>query len=211
MSRNGVADDDKAPLSALSLSTSCISIIGAAAAAVANAQASEGQVMMPRHHPLHCCCYQRTLQAFALLLPPPLPLPGQAWNRWWCHGIIACPVTIVPLAALQLRTAVASLPQQPRCYHRSSVLPPQQLHRCHCLLPQQRIANKLALLPPQPQHCRPVHSSCIAAVPLLPQQPCCSHCIVATAAALPPPLPPQQKIEIYGWNDTDGWSTPWMS
>jgi hypothetical protein len=71
MSENGMADDDKAPLSALSLSPSCISIIDAAATAVANSQASEGQVMMPMHHHLHCCCYQRTLQAIAL----------QGWNR----------------------------------------------------------------------------------------------------------------------------------
>jgi hypothetical protein len=57
MSKNGMADDDKAPLSVLSLLPSCIIIIGAAATIVANAQASKGQVMMPRHHHLHCRSY----------------------------------------------------------------------------------------------------------------------------------------------------------
>ena len=76
-----MADDDKAPLSALLLSLSCTSIICATAATIANAQASEGQVMIPRHHHLRYHCCQCTLQALTLLLLPLLPLRRQAWNR----------------------------------------------------------------------------------------------------------------------------------
>ena len=63
-----MADDDKASLSALSLSLllSCTIIIRATAATIANSQASKGQVMIPRHHHLRYHCCQCTLQALAL-------------------------------------------------------------------------------------------------------------------------------------------------
>ena len=76
-----MADDDKAPWSALSLLLSCTSIIRATAATVTNAQASEGQVMIPRHHHLRYHCCQCTLQVLTLLLLPLLLLRRQAWNR----------------------------------------------------------------------------------------------------------------------------------
>ena len=78
--KQGTGDDAEASLPALSPSS--LRYVVRSAAVVAIAWASEGQVMMPRHHnpPCHRC--QRA-QASAPPLPPPLPLPsrGQARDR----------------------------------------------------------------------------------------------------------------------------------
>ena len=126
-----MADNDKSPLSALSLS--CISIIRAAAAAIANAQASKGRVMIPMHHHLRCRCYQRMLQRLCC----------RCHNRCHCTGkrgtgddAVASLPTLSPLlmhmsvhtaAADAVAIAQASMGQSPalsllstwrcRCHH----------------------------------------------------------------------------------------------
>ena len=54
--KRGTVDDAEASLPALSPLLMRTCVCAAAATAIAIAWASEGQVMMPRHHRLPCCC-----------------------------------------------------------------------------------------------------------------------------------------------------------
>ena len=95
----GTGNDAAASLPALSLSLTCMSIHTAAALAIA--QASKGQVMMPRHHHWRCLCCQPT---------------------WRCHCHHRCCYTSVRAATVAAITiaewgtgdgAEASLPALP--------------------------------------------------------------------------------------------------
>ena len=122
---------------------------------------------------------------------PPSPSRGQAKDRGWCQGIIACPATaaiaqaskgqvmmlrhhcppcLLPLLPLQgkLGTRCWSPPQQPRC---SS---PQQPRRCHCIVTT-AATSRVA------KPCRPAIDTAAAS---LPQQLQHCHHVITTAAAL---------------------------
>ena len=64
----------------------------ATATAITIVRGSKGQVMMLSHHHPPCRRHHCTMW-FAP--PPKLPSRGQAKERWWCRGIIACPVAVV--------------------------------------------------------------------------------------------------------------------
>ena len=126
-SKQGTGDDAEASLSALSplLTRTSVCATAATTIAIAIARASEVQVIMPRHHPLPCCCRQRARASAAataisimraskgqVMMPrhhrppccrrrrarasaPPLPPPSRGRVRDRCRGIIVRPVAIV--------------------------------------------------------------------------------------------------------------------